>query len=278
MPKRIVDGEGLWSSDKLARVEPEWVRAEYANLLPLALANGVFELSAKKIWRTVYAYNRPSMTEKKVELVLEKLEQGKLLFRFEASGQVWGYWTGIERPGRLPSPDRREKQGPPVPVEELQRFLCDAMCGTVHHKCGNVRHSASSTRASARPSPNPNPSPIPNPSAASGEGIPELPGWVPEREWRDFVAMRLTIRKPIKTATQALYCVRRLAELRDQGNDPAAVLAQSIAGNWQGLFPLKGQSNARPDATEQTRRNAAIALERMEAREKARAAGAGHAE
>lgn len=31
MPKRVIDGEGLWRSDKLARVEPASRRAEYAN-------------------------------------------------------------------------------------------------------------------------------------------------------------------------------------------------------------------------------------------------------
>ena len=29
MPKRVVDGEGLWRSDKLARVQPAPWRAEY---------------------------------------------------------------------------------------------------------------------------------------------------------------------------------------------------------------------------------------------------------
>ena len=32
MPKRVVDGEGVWRSDKLAKVNPDWMRAEFANL------------------------------------------------------------------------------------------------------------------------------------------------------------------------------------------------------------------------------------------------------
>ena len=36
MPKRVIDGEGLWRSEKLARVQPEKFRAEYANQIPLA--------------------------------------------------------------------------------------------------------------------------------------------------------------------------------------------------------------------------------------------------
>lgn len=50
MNKRILDGAGLWKSDKLARVQPEWMRAEYANWIPLALANGVFEADTRRIW------------------------------------------------------------------------------------------------------------------------------------------------------------------------------------------------------------------------------------
>src|SRR6185312_11763996 len=191
MPKRIIDGEALWGSDRIASVEPEWVRPEYANLIPLALSNGVFEFSVRRVWKDVYAYNRPSMTEKKVAIVLEALRAAKLLFVFQAEGKSWGFWTGIDRPGRLPSRERR---------------------GT-HEKTG--------------PEPKPNPKPDPNPTE-EGSGV-SLPQWLPQREWLDFVAMRLNIRKPIKTASQAHYCLRQLESLRAQGNDVAAVLSQSIA-------------------------------------------------
>ena len=40
MPKRATDGDALWLSDKLARVQPEWMCAEYANLLPLEVRRG----------------------------------------------------------------------------------------------------------------------------------------------------------------------------------------------------------------------------------------------
>ena len=59
MPKRIVHGEGVWRSEKLSKVEPEWVRAEYANWLPLSLANGVFECAPRRVWAEVYSFNRP---------------------------------------------------------------------------------------------------------------------------------------------------------------------------------------------------------------------------
>ena len=107
MPKRIVDGEGVWRSDKLARVEPAWMRAEYPNLIPLALANGVFEAGTRRTWSQVYSYNRTEITLADVEKILAEFERVKLLFRWtDEAGKVWGYWIGIEKPGRLPGQSR----------------------------------------------------------------------------------------------------------------------------------------------------------------------------
>jgi hypothetical protein len=127
MPKRVIDGEGLWRSDKLAQVEPPSFRAEYACLLPLALANGVFEANARRIWATVYSYNRPDVGVGQVEKILAEFERVKLLFTWNDAGKNWGYFVGIEKPGRLPAPSRlkhgHELLGPEPPKESLQTFL-----------------------------------------------------------------------------------------------------------------------------------------------------------
>src|SRR6185312_12072676 len=96
MPKRMVDGDKIWASDKIGQIQPESFRSEYANLLPLALANGSFECSPRRIWRDVYFYNRPSFLESWVEHLLNELERVRLLFRWkELDGKVWGFWIGI---------------------------------------------------------------------------------------------------------------------------------------------------------------------------------------
>lgn len=128
MPKRVLDGEGLWRSDKLALVEPPGRRAEYANLIPLALANGVFEANPRRIWSAVYAYNRPDISPEEVEQILDEFERVKLLFRWHdpSTGKVWGYWVGIEKPGRLPGKSRwgkNEAVGPHPPSERLLEFV-----------------------------------------------------------------------------------------------------------------------------------------------------------
>ena len=128
MPKRVIHGEGIWRSDKLARVEPSWVRAEYANLIPLALANGVFESNPRRIWSEVYSYNRNDISVQDVEtVILPALVGVGLLFCWkDEDGKGWGYWPGIEKPGRLPGQSRRgrnEAVGPEPPAEELRKFL-----------------------------------------------------------------------------------------------------------------------------------------------------------
>lgn len=126
MPKRLIDGEALWGSDKLARVAPQKYRAEYANLIPLALANGVFEADPAKVWAKVYAFNRPKVRPKHVEEILASFEQAGMLFRWQdEEGKRWGFWIGIN--GRLPSKDRAEKLrlavGPEPPKESLKAYL-----------------------------------------------------------------------------------------------------------------------------------------------------------
>jgi hypothetical protein len=127
MPKRVIDGEGVWRSDKIANVQPLTARAEYANILPLALANGSFECSAQRVWSLVYSYNRPDISPQMVDLFLRAFETARLLFRWtEPDGKQWGYFVGIEKPGRLPGKSRKgknEKVGAEPPEKDLRKFL-----------------------------------------------------------------------------------------------------------------------------------------------------------
>jgi hypothetical protein len=125
MPKRVIDGEALWQSTKLQQVPLRW-RGEYANLLPLAFVNGTFEADPRKIWGQVYAINRPNVKPKDVETMLNEFEKAKMIFRFTSpTGQRWGFFVGIDKPGRLPKQSDRHKYttGADVPLEGLAYFL-----------------------------------------------------------------------------------------------------------------------------------------------------------
>jgi hypothetical protein len=129
MNKRILDGAALWKSDKLARIQPEWMRAEYANWIPLALANGVFEADARRTWATVYSYNRPDITFDDAEEIKREFCRVGLLFLWpdEPSGKVWGFFVGIDKAGRLPPESRVRKKhvetGPAPPAEALRSYI-----------------------------------------------------------------------------------------------------------------------------------------------------------
>lgn len=126
MPKRLVDGDAIWTSDKLALVEPPKFRAEYANMLPLAMANGSFECTPAKVYRLAYACNRPDVTLQDVTAILDEFERVRMLFRWTTSdGKTWGFWVGIDKPGRLPKGNEyaHAKKGENVPEKELAAFL-----------------------------------------------------------------------------------------------------------------------------------------------------------
>ena len=125
MPKRVLDFDALWSSDKLAACAP-WAQAEYAWLYGLADCNGSFELTnLRVIWGRVAAI-RHALTLQRLEQVFAEFIARGLLFTWAAGGKRYGHWTGSDQPGRLPPPSwraRLERLAPPVPQAELAAFM-----------------------------------------------------------------------------------------------------------------------------------------------------------
>lgn len=125
MPKRVLDFDALWSSDKLAACAP-WAQAEYAWLYGLADCNGSFELTnLRVIWGRVAAI-RAGLTIERLEQIFHEFITRGLLFTWEANGKRYGHWTGSDQPGRLPPPSwraRLERLAPAVPRGELSAFM-----------------------------------------------------------------------------------------------------------------------------------------------------------
>jgi hypothetical protein len=125
MPKRVIDFDAIWASDKLASCTP-LARAEYTWIYGLADGNGSFELTnLRVIFGRVYAI-REDVSLQHLSRVLEEFHHKGLLFRWEANGKKYGHWTGSDVPGRLPPPSwraRLERLAPPVPRGELASYM-----------------------------------------------------------------------------------------------------------------------------------------------------------
>lgn len=75
----------------------------------------------------------------------------------------------------------------------------------------------------------------------NGQAV-SLPNWIPEETWKSYIEMRTRIKKPATENAKSLI-IKKLEELKSQGQDPKEVLEQSIMNSWQGVFPLKEPSN-----------------------------------
>lgn len=69
----------------------------------------------------------------------------------------------------------------------------------------------------------------------------ELPDWLDREDWISWVADRKVRRKPV-TQEGARRQLQQLAAYLSQGHQPGAVIANSIAGGYQGLFPPRAQA------------------------------------
>jgi hypothetical protein len=125
MPKRVLDFDAMWASDKLAACA-EWAQVEYAWFYGLADCNGCFELTnLRVIWGRVAAI-RKNLSLERVEQVFNEFHDKGLLFRWSDGGKRYGHWTGSDVPGRLPPPswrNRLERLAPPVPRAALEEYV-----------------------------------------------------------------------------------------------------------------------------------------------------------
>ncbi|KAG0167300.1 hypothetical protein DFQ30_006180 [Apophysomyces sp. BC1015] len=79
-----------------------------------------------------------------------------------------------------------------------------------------------------------------------------LPDWLPAASWEALIEHRKATKSAMTPQAQKL-AISKLDELRSQGNDPAAVINQTILNGWKGLFPL--QDNQRQQPQQAQRRN-----------------------
>jgi uncharacterized protein YdaU (DUF1376 family) len=66
----------------------------------------------------------------------------------------------------------------------------------------------------------------------------ELPDWLPEVHWKDFVEFRKFIKKPMTEKAKELM-LSKLQKIKDGGHDPVLALNNSIANNWLSIYEPK---------------------------------------
>lgn len=69
-----------------------------------------------------------------------------------------------------------------------------------------------------------------------------LPDWLPLNDWSDYLDARSKRGKKANNRAKQLVIIK-LDELRTSGNDPGAVLRESILNGWTGVFKLKQDVN-----------------------------------
>lgn len=96
----------------------------------------------------------------------------------------------------------------------------------------------------------------------------ELPDWLDREDWQSWIADRKARKKPV-TEEGAKRQLQQLADYLAEGHQPGAVIANSIAGGYQGLFPPRMQPRAAPIATTVMNRQEALEARNLEAADRA---------
>jgi hypothetical protein len=71
------------------------------------------------------------------------------------------------------------------------------------------------------------------------------PSWIDPGTWQTYLDHRRCIKAPMSEVAQQ-RAITALERLRLEGQDPEAVLNQSIVNGWKGLFPVKSGAPGAP--------------------------------
>lgn len=85
------------------------------------------------------------------------------------------------------------------------------------------------------------PTPSSSSSSSSSNINIELPAWLSETHWKDFVEFRKFIKKPMTDKAQHLM-LSKLQKIKDNGHDPILAMNTSIANNWVDIYEPKPET------------------------------------
>ena len=131
-------------------------------------------------------------------------------------------------------------------AEKAEKARASATARWTHSE-RNANASANAMRTQCEGNATHNPLPITHKNKSKDKApvaASPLPGWLDKPTWDRFLEARSAMKARATPHAQALL-LRDLAKLREQGQDPTAVLEQSISRSWRGLFAVKGDAPTR---------------------------------
>lgn len=96
-----------------------------------------------------------------------------------------------------------------------------------------------------------NQEPVKTKKAAPSSQV-SLPEWIGNDSFEAFIEHRKKLKAPMTQLAQTRL-IAELSRLREDGNEPHAVLDQSILNGWKGVFPLKQQQAGAPAGSKAAR-------------------------
>lgn len=215
MPNRIIK-ESICSSEKLNQLSDFEFRL-WVGLITYVDDAGRGDARPAIIKGRIFPL-RERITGKEIESALNHMAVLGCIALYEVDGKPYLWFPTWKVHQRVR--DCRPKYPEPPERGELPQVAAD---------CGSRARESNPIQSESESESNPR-----------GAGKPrfELPDWVPEQQWASFCEMRRKARHPLTDHAKKLI-LAELDRLRGDGHDPGAVLDQSTANAWRGVFPLK---------------------------------------
>ena len=222
---------GFFKNELLGSVEP-LIGTLFQGTWCSADREGRLEDRPLRLCAEIFPYRR-AVTERKVDGWLDWLHEHEFIIRYAVEGIRY---IQIVEFLKHQKPHRNEQQSKiPPPTQIQQLSLLEARPSDDHGNPKDLSRPASSLNPhSLNPHSLISRAPRHGPAIA-GPDAGDLPEGLDREAWDRWVAYRREIRKPLKAASIPSAQKKLLAF----GGDQAAVVEQSIANGWQGLFELK---------------------------------------
>lgn len=128
MPNRIINGESVWASDKIAACAtpvPATTGVYYTWFYCLADVNGSFECTSTRVIHGKIAMQLPFLSLENTEQILHDFHREGLLFVWTTDGKRYGHWSKSEEKSAMPKSlkKRYKPAAPPVPQKEYSEYL-----------------------------------------------------------------------------------------------------------------------------------------------------------